>query len=122
MLSIGPIGVTAEKAIAIAELESLNMNVKAPLDIAHYDMRFLKPLDEEILHEVGKNFKKVVTVEDGVISGGLGSAVLEFMADNGYQVEVKRIGMPDHFVMHGTVAELHKQCGMDAESIAKVLI
>ena len=122
VLSIGPIGVTAEKAIAIAELESLNMNVKAPLDIAHYDMRFLKPLDEEILHEVGKNFKKVVTVEDGVISGGLGSAVLEFMADNGYQVEVKRIGMPDHFVMHGTVAELHKQCGMDAESIAKVLI
>ncbi|MBP3213706.1 MAG: 1-deoxy-D-xylulose-5-phosphate synthase [Bacteroidaceae bacterium] len=122
VLSIGPIGVEAEKAIAIAELESLNTNPMAPLDIAHYDMRFLKPLDEELLHEVGKKFRKVVTVEDGVISGGLGSAVLEFMADHGYQVEVKRIGMPDHFVMHGTVAELHRECGMDVESIAKVLV
>ena len=121
VLSLGPIGVEAEKAIAIAELRSLNEHPEAPLDIAHYDMRFLKPLDEEILHEVGKNFKKVVTVEDGVISGGLGSAVLEFFADNGYEVEVKRIGIPNKFVMHGTVPELQQICGMDAQSIAEVL-
>ncbi|MBO7580219.1 MAG: 1-deoxy-D-xylulose-5-phosphate synthase [Bacteroidaceae bacterium] len=122
VLSLGPIGVEAEKAIAIAELKSLNNNPVAPLNIAHYDMRFLKPIDEEILHEVGKNFKKVVTVEDGVISGGLGSAVLEFFADNGYEVEVKRIGIPNKFVMHGTVAELQQICGMDAQSIAEKLI
>ena len=121
VLSLGPIGVEAEKGISIAEMRSLNSNPSAPLHIAHYDMRFLKPIDEEILHEVGKNFKKVVTVEDGVISGGLGSAVLEFFADHGYQVEVKRIGIPNRFVMHGTVAELYQQCGMDAESIAKEL-
>ena len=121
VLSIGPIGVEAEKAIAIAELKSLNESPDAPLNIAHYDMRFLKPIDEEILHEVGKNFKKVVTVEDGVISGGLGSAVLEFFADNGYEVEVKRVGIPDKFVMHGTVPELRQICGMDAQSIAETL-
>lgn len=121
VLSLGPIGVEAQKAITIAELRSLNANPVAPLRIAHYDMRFLKPIDEEILHEVGKNFRKVVTVEDGVISGGLGSAVLEFFADNRYDPEVKRIGIPDMFVEHGTVAELRKICHMDAESIAKVL-
>ena len=121
VLSIGPIGVEAEKAIAIAELKSLNESPDAPLNIAHYDMRFLKPIDEEILHEVGKKFKKVVTVEDGVISGGLGSAVLEFFADNGYEVEVKRVGIPNMFVMHGTVPELRQICGMDAQSIAETL-
>lgn len=121
VLSIGPIGVEAEKAIAIAELKSLNESPDAPLNIAHYDMRFLKPIDEEILHEVGKKFKKVVTVEDGVISGGLGSAVLEFFADNGYEVEVKRVGIPNKFVMHGTVPELRQICGMDAQSIAETL-
>jgi 1-deoxy-D-xylulose-5-phosphate synthase len=122
VLTLGPIGVEAQKGIVIAELRSLNEHPKSPLNIAHYDMRFLKPIDEDILHEVGRNFKRVVTVEDGVIAGGLGSAVLEFMADHGYEVEVHRIGLPDHFVMHGTVAELRKQCGMDAESISKVLV
>lgn len=122
VLSIGPIGVEAEKAISIAELRSLNEHPEAPLNIAHYDMRFLKPIDEEMLHEVGKNFKKVVTVEDGVITGGLGSAVLEFFADNGYEVEVKRVGIPNQFVMHGTVPELQRICGMDAQSIAEVLV
>ena len=121
VLSLGPIGVEVEKAIAIAELKSLNEHPESPLDIAHYDMRFLKPLDAEILHEVGKNFKKVVTVEDGVISGGLGSAVLEFFADHGYELEVKRIGIPNKFVMHGTVPELRQICGMDAQSIAEEL-
>lgn len=122
VLSIGPIGVEVEKAISIAELKSLNEHPDVPLNIAHYDMRFLKPIDEEILHEVGKNFKKVVTVEDGVITGGLGSAVLEFFADNGYEVEVKRVGIPNKFVMHGTVAELRRICKMDAQSIAEVLV
>ena len=122
VLSIGPIGVEAEKAISSAELRSLNEHPDAPLNIAHYDMRFLKPIDEDILHEVGKNFKKVVTVEDGVVTGGLGSAVLEFFADNGYEVEVKRVGIPNKFVMHGTVAELQRICKMDAQSIAEVLV
>ncbi len=122
VLSLGPIGMEASKAIAIAELRSLNDHPDAPLHIAQYDMRFLKPLDKDLLHEVGRNFKKVVTVEDGVISGGLGSAVLEFFADNGYEVEVKRIGIPDKFVMHGTVAELRQICGMDAQSISEVLV
>ncbi len=123
VLTIGPIGVEAEKAISIAELKSLNETPSSPLHVAHYDMRFLKPIDTEILHEVGRNFKKVVTVEDGVVSGGLGSAVLEFFADNGYEgIDVKRIGIPDKFVMHGTVAELYKICHMDAESIANVLL
>lgn len=121
VLSLGPIGIEAEKAISIAELKSLNASPTAPQRIAHYDMRFLKPIDEDILHEVGRNFKKVVTVEDGAVSGGLGSAVLEFFADNGYKVEVKRIGIPDTFVEHGTVAELRKICRMDAESIAEIL-
>ena len=71
---------------------------------------------------MGKKFKKVVTVEDGVISGGLGSAVLEFFADHGYEVEVKRVGIPNKFVMHGTVAELRQICGMDAQSIAEILV
>ena len=122
VLSLGPIGVEASKAIAIAELRSLNDHPDAPLHIAQYDMRFLKPLDKDLLHEVGRNFKKVVTVEDGVIAGGLGSAVLEFFSDNGYEVEVKRIGIPDKFVMHGTVAELRQICGMDAQSISEVLV
>lgn len=122
VLSIGPIGVEAEKAISIAELKALNENASGAMYYAHYDMRFLKPIDEDILHEVGKKFKKVVTVEDGVISGGLGSAVLEFFADHHYEVEVTRIGIPNRFVMHGTVAELRKQCGMDAEGIANVLV
>ncbi len=122
VLSLGPIGVEASKAIAIAELRSLNDHPDVPLHIAQYDMRFLKPLDKDLLHEVGRNFKKVVTVEDGVISGGLGSAVLEFFSDNSYEVEVKRIGIPDKFVMHGTVAELRQICGMDAQSISEVLV
>ena len=121
VLSLGPLGVEAEKAISITELKWLNAHAAQPLHIAHYDMRFLKPIDEDILHEVGQNFQQVVTIEDGVIAGGLGSAVLEFFADHGYQIPVHRIGLPDHFVMHGTVAQLRHQCGIDAEGIAEVL-
>ena len=93
-----------------------------PHSIAHYDMRFLKPLDEGILHEVGRKFKRVVTVENGVRNGGLGSAVMEWMGDHGYAVQVTRLGLPvDHFVEHGTVAELQHLVGIDVESIKKAI-
>lgn len=121
VLSLGPIGTEVQKAISIAELASLKDRPEATLNIAHYDMRFLKPIDEELLHEVGTKFKKVVTVEDGALSGGLGSAVLEFFAEHHYPIEVKRIGIPDEFVTHGTIAELRRTCHMDALSIAEVL-
>ena len=118
VLSIGPIGMEAKRAIALAEEQS-----GGKLSIAHYDMRFLKPIDEEILHEVGRTFSRVMTVEDGVIQGGLGSAVLEFFAENHYKnIDVKRIGIPDQFVEHGTVSQLYKICAMDAESIAQELL
>ena len=88
---------------------------------SHYDMIYLKPLDEELLHEIGRKYNRIITVENGVIKGGFGSAVLEFMADNGYTPHVKRIGVPDAFIEHGSIPELYQLCGMDAESIAKQL-
>lgn len=91
------------------------------VSIAHYDMIYLKPLDEELLHEIGRKYNRIITVENGVIKGGFGSAVLEFMADNGYTPHVKRIGVPDAFIEHGSIPELYQLCGMDAESIAKQL-
>ena len=115
VLTIGPIGNEAIEAIASAE-------TKSGKSIAHYDLRFLKPLDEEILDEIGQNFKSIVTIEDGVLKGGMGSAVLEYMADHGYTPSVKRIGIPDRFVQHGTPAELYQICGMDATSIENVLL
>ena len=84
----------------------------------HYDMRFAKPLDEALLHEACKNYSKIITVEDGTIKGGFGSAVLEFMAEHGYKNEVRILGIPDKLVEHGTPAELHRECGYDAVSIA----
>lgn len=120
VLTIGPIGVEASKAIAIAEMKSANEGHN--ISVAHYDMLFLKPIDEQILHEVAKRYERIITVEDGVIKGGLGSAVLEFLADHGYDTKVKRIGMPDSFVTHGTVSQLRKLCGMDAESIADAIL
>ena len=120
VLSFGPIGTEVAKAIMIAEMKSCNEG--RTLSVAHYDMRFLKPIDTDILDEVGKNFQKIVTIEDGVIKGGLGSAVLEYMADKGYKPEVVRLGIPDKFIEHGTVAELRKIIGIDAESIAERLI
>ena len=115
VISIGPIGNKARSAIARAESESGR-------SIAHYDLRFLKPLDEELLHEVGRTFRHIVTIEDGTIQGGMGSAVLEFMADHEYTPTVKRIGIPDKFVQHGTVAELYQLCGMDEDSLTKELL
>jgi len=84
---------------------------------AHYDMRFVKPLDEELLHTIFKKFSKIITVEDGCLMGGFGSAVLEFMADNNYRAEVKRLGIPDRFIEHGTQQELWEECGYDTQAI-----
>ena len=114
VLTLGPIGNTAAKAIDRFEQETGQ-------SVAHYDLRFLKPLDESLLHEVGKQFTRIITVEDGVLKGGMGSAVLEFMADNGYTPHLSRIGIPDNFVEHGSVKELYHLCGMDEEGILKVL-
>lgn len=88
---------------------------------AHYDLRFVKPLDAELLHEVFTRFDKVITVEDGALMGGFGSAVLEFMVDHGYQAKVERLGVPDHFIDHGSQKELWAECGFDkAAIVAKV--
>lgn len=92
--------------------------VKEGLNPAHYDMRFVKPLDEELLHEVFSKFKKVITVEDGCLMGGFGSAVLEWMVDHGYQAQVKRLGIPDSIIEHGEQLELHRDCGFDPVGIA----
>ncbi|MEI7501163.1 MAG: 1-deoxy-D-xylulose-5-phosphate synthase [Bacteroidota bacterium] len=94
---------------------------KSGYSIAHYDLRFLKPLDETIMHEVFGRFKKVITVEDGSVMGGMGSAALEFMADHGYNSQVVRLGIPDLFVEHGTVAELHRECGFDTDGIVQAI-
>ncbi len=94
---------------------------KKHISVAHYDMRFVKPMDEDILHEVGKNFKAVITIEDGTIVGGFGSAVLEFMSDHNYLVHIKRLGVPDQFIDHGTPQELHRECGYDVEGIVKAV-
>lgn len=110
VLTIGPIGNIAQRAIKRAEQEK-------EISIAHYDLRFLKPIDEEMLHEVGKTFKRIITIEDGSRKGGMGSAILEFMADNNYTPQIDRIGIPDQFIEHGTPQELYKVCGMDEESI-----
>ena len=115
VITLGPIGNLAAKAIERAEQASGK-------SIAHYDLRFLKPLDEAMLHEVGKQFKQVITIEDGALNGGMGSAVLEFMADNSYQPNISRIGIPDKFIEHGTVPELYKICGMDEESIVNKIL
>ena len=114
VISIGPIGNKAANAIARAEAESGK-------SIAHYDLRFLKPLDEELLHGVFHKFKKIITLEDGTIVGGLGSAVLEFMADHGYSAKIVRLGIPDHFVEHGTQQQLYHECGYDCESIYQTI-
>lgn len=109
VVSIGPIGNEVEKAICNME------------HVAHYDLRFLKPLDEELLHEVGQKYDKVLTVEDGVRNGGMGTAVMEWFNDHGYAPHIVRIGMPDYFVEHATVEQQMQQCGMDAASITQTI-
>ena len=108
VLTIGPIGNDVAEVIA-------SMDGKP----AHYDMRFLKPLDGQLLREVAENFERIVTVEDGVRNGGLGSAVTEWLNDNGYQKPVTRLGLPDNFVEHGTVEELREIVGLDKDSIRR---
>ena len=115
VLSIGPVGNTVQQAIADLAAEG------SALSIAHYDMRFLKPLDEDILKEVGERFQRIITVEDGVRNGGMGSAVLEWMSDHGYQPHITRLGLPDEFVEQGTVAQLHHLVGIDKEGIIRSL-
>jgi 1-deoxy-D-xylulose-5-phosphate synthase len=115
ILSIGPLGNNVTEAIA-----RLAQEASAP-SIAHYDMRFLKPIDEDILEEVGQKFSRIITVENGAKKGGLGSAVLEWMNDHGYQPKVVRLGLPDSFVEHGTVAELQHIVGIDADGIINAI-
>ena len=113
VLSIGPIGNNVTRAIA---------EIGDSVSVAHYDMRFLKPIDEQILEEVGRKFKRIITVENGARLGGLGSAVLEWMNDHGYTPKVTRLGLPDNFVEHGTVKELQHIVGIDEEGIKKAIL
>lgn len=113
VLSLGPVGNEVERALD--ELESKGRS------IAHYDMRFLKPIDEEILSAVGQKFRHIVTIEDGTLKGGLGSAVLEYMADHQLHPKVTRLGLPDRFMEHGSVKQLHHLAGIDKEAIIKAL-
>ena len=138
VLTIGPIGNDVEKILAPpsapegATTDPARKTIEAPSGAvggassavggaAHYDMRFLKPLDEDILHEVGRRFRRIVTIEDGVRTGGLGSAVLEWMADHGYSPAVTRLGLPDNFVEHGEVGELRQIVGLDIDTIYKTI-
>jgi 1-deoxy-D-xylulose-5-phosphate synthase len=113
ILTIGHPGNFATAAIRELKTDGLNP--------AHYDMRFVKPLDEKLLHEVFSKYDKVVTVEDGTVTGGFGSAILEFMAANNYKAEVRILGIPDRIVEHGTPKELHHECHYDAQAIAETV-
>ena len=115
VLSIGPIG--NQVSMAIQELQEEQF----PYSVAHYDMRFLKPIDEEILEEVGQRFKYVITIEDGIRNGGMGSAVVEWMSDHQYTPRIVRLGLPDRFVEHGSVAELQSLLGIDCAGIKKAI-
>ena len=114
LLSVGTAGIYATRAV-----KSLaNKNISA----AHYDLRFVKPLDKKLLVEVFEKFKYIVTIEDGVIHGGFGSAVLEFMAENNYLADIKLLGIPDNFIEHGTTEDLYKKCGIDTKGITKSVL
>jgi 1-deoxy-D-xylulose-5-phosphate synthase len=109
ILSIGHVGNYAVEACQTLEKQGLN--------IAHFDMRFVKPLDEALLHQVFKRFNKIVTIEDGCLAGGFGTAIAEFMLDNGYSAQIKRLGIPDEFIEHGEQPQLHQLCGFDTQHI-----
>jgi len=113
LLSFGSIGNEAIKALDEVEKEGFS--------IAHYDMIYLKPMDEDLLHEIGKKYDRIITLENGVIKGGLGSAVIEFMADHGYTPRIKRLGVPDEFIEHGSIPELYHLCGIDAAGISQTI-
>ncbi len=114
ILSIGHPGNLVTKAIELLKAEGISP--------AHYDMRFVKPIDEALLHEVFSRYERVITVEDGCITGGMGSAVLEFMADNQYSAKVVRLGIPDRFIEHGEQAELYEECGFSPNKIKQTTI
>lgn len=110
IVSIGPIGNNATKAIA-----------QSGLNVGHYDLRFLKPLDDALLHDICQHYDRLITLEDGCVQGGMGSAVLEWMNDHGYALPVTRMGIPDEFIEHGTVDELQHICHMDVDSIVAAI-
>ncbi|MEZ4819277.1 MAG: 1-deoxy-D-xylulose-5-phosphate synthase [Bdellovibrionota bacterium] len=111
ILTIGPIGTKAVQACANLAAQGI--------EAAHFDMRFVKPLDEKLLHVVLQKFKHVITVEDGCLMGGMGSAVIEFMSDHGYQTHIKRLGIPDRFIEHGSQDELYTECFYNTEAIVQ---
>ncbi|MGE5394771.1 MAG: 1-deoxy-D-xylulose-5-phosphate synthase [Candidatus Saccharibacteria bacterium] len=113
LLSIGTTGIATRRVVSMLEKDGIRA--------AHYDMRFVKPLDEQALHEVFSNYNRVVTIEEGVLQGGFGSAVAEFMTDHSYEVHLKRIGIPDKFIDQGSVEELHRECGLDQAGIYKTI-
>jgi len=113
IITIGHVGNYATEACTILE--------ESGISAAHFDLRYLKPLDESLLHEIFSRFTRIITVEDGCIAGGMGSAVLEFMAANGYHARVVRLGVPDKFIEQGSVGELHHLCGYDAEGIRRAI-
>jgi 1-deoxy-D-xylulose-5-phosphate synthase len=113
VLSIGNPGNDVRAIVKKLEKESIG--------VTHWDMRFAAPLDKDVLHSVFKKFKKIITVEDGVLKGGFGSSIIEFMCDNSYSAEVKRLGIPDYFVEQGTQEELYAECGFDAAGIEKAI-
>ncbi|MFK7900615.1 MAG: 1-deoxy-D-xylulose-5-phosphate synthase [Cyclobacteriaceae bacterium] len=114
ILTIGHIGNYATKVVEQLKQQGTN--------IGHYDMRFVKPIDEELLHQICKNYSTIITVEDGCLTGGFGSAVLEFISDQGYAVKVKRLGIPDKFIDHGTQEQLHALCGYDQQAILDTVV
>lgn len=114
ILTLGHVGNYAVKVCEQLALQNIS--------IGHYDMRFAKPLDEKLLHEIFSQYKKIITVEDGCLQGGFGSAILEFMADNNLYAEVKRLGIPDRIVEHGEQHELHHECGFDSEGIERTVV
>lgn len=113
ILTIGPIGLNAAKAAETLSQEGIS--------VAHYDMRFVKPLDAKLLTHIGQRFKTIITVEDGSIQGGFGSAVLEWLNEQGFPTRVVRLGIPDRFIDHGTPEELHRECGIDADGIIQTV-
>ena len=114
IITLGHVGNFAVEACAALE--------KSGHHVAHFDLRFLKPLDEEMLHHIFSKFNKIITVEDGSVMGGMGSALLEFMVNHGYPAKVRRMGIPDLFIEQGSVAELHHECGFDADGIIRAVI
>ena len=114
VITIGPIGVQVGEAI-----EELNTNASK---VAHYDLRFLKPLDEKILNEIGRKFQKIITIEDGVRNGGMGSAIMEWMNDHNYHPTIQRLGLPDNFVEHGTIPQLQAIVGIDKANVKEAIL